>query len=798
MRKKEVCALATALVLVVVSGGAHAWVRSGMYDASTPAGPNWPLLEKPAWEVQNRNGIEEFRSGELNGPTGDQRLSWRVILGGEPSDAKADVRIPLSADNKVTSLLWEGCMVTFTKLGYSPADRYPQFYIRMAAGTLRIGYNNDTTGGGTRGWYCYGSPSNGTRTGGGVILFGTTYGLPVDHGIWHTLRVTTYTDGTWHVWLNDQSGAANELWGTLGPVQSTKMIRWGVPDGTNRTVRFVTRAFYWGQGEGEIDPIPGPSETYDIGGVSVSASGNSATVTWTTEPGKNMVVNKVYYGDKFHTINKAADAVWNTDHWEAQLNDLDWNTAYTFYCESTDDTGQEYDTPLHTFRTDSIVLPNIANPGFEAGTDIYPWVDVFAPGPGEDDTQRWGRVYSDIDMIMAGSNPGALLPASPNPNIGEPAAFSGFKTGGSPFREYGTIRQKVAVDVDKWYKAQVKFQGWGNIPYKPNDMIGRVGLDPNGDDAPGTLLGGVFTSDPDVWWGQAGAVAFSGQYKTASAMCQATSAEMSVFLQTEFNLANSGVRVAFDDATFQEVAAPQPSTCGGAKQVTDINDVAILPGVVVTARRVMWSSPNLDVIGNVEDADRAAGIRVVGTMADWDAGLDVGSEVDVMGPVTLNADGELEIRIRSITAVADPSGAVVGPVGVTNKSLGGGSFGMQAGVEGGTGMNNIGLLVTVCGKVTAVGPLDGNGDYGVFIDDGSNLVGGETGSTTTHAGIEVVIPFETGIATWSFVPGRTYVAVTGASSTKLWDPDVFPMPWNSVQKRAVRARFDSDVVYVIP
>jgi len=219
--------------------------------------------------------------------------------------------------------------------------------------------------------------------------------------------------------------------------------------------------------------------------------------------------------------------------------------------------------------------------------------------------------------------------------------------------------------------------------------------------------------------------------------------------------------------------------------------------VVVTARRVLWSLPNYPIIGYVEDANRAAGIPLSSGYADWDGSLDVGSEVDVTGKVTQNADGELEIQVSSITAAADPSGAVVKPVGMTNKSLGGGPFGLQAGVQYGVGLNNIGLLVTAWGKVTAWTIDANNNDCSVFIDDGSNLTAGETGSLVTHPGIEVAIPYELGVDPTTFVADRTYLAVTGNSSTKLWDPTQ-PPPWDSVQKRVVRVRYASDLVYVIP
>ena len=82
---------------------------------------------------------------------------------------------------------------------------------------------------------------------------------------------------------------------------------------------------------------------------------------------------------------------------------------------------------------------------------------------------------------------------------------------------------------------------------------------------------------------------------------------------------------------------------------------------------------------------------------------------------------------------------IVDPVGTSNKSLGGGVFGLQVGVTDGTGLNTIGLLVKTSGTVTSVGA------DGFTIDDGSDV------------DVKCVVP--TGIPSVD-----DYVAVTGVSS----------------------------------
>ncbi len=115
----------------------------------------------------------------------------------------------------------------------------------------------------------------------------------------------------------------------------------------------------------------------------------------------------------------------------------------------------------------------------------------------------------------------------------------------------------------------------------------------------------------------------------------------------------------------------------------------------------------------VEAPDRHQGIRVAAHL-DGAASLARDSVVDVSGVMGTTEDGERQIEAWNFGA---PAAAMrVRPLGMTNRSLGGTDFGLpplgQYGVAAGYGLNNIGLLVAVCGRVR-------NMLGAVMLDDGS-------------------------------------------------------------------------------
>ena len=173
----------------------------------------------------------------------------------------------------------------------------------------------------------------------------------------------------------------------------------------------------------------------------------------------------------------------------------------------------------------------------------------------------------------------------------------------------------------------------------------------------------------------------------------------------------------------------------------------------------------------VEQTDRSCGIRVVAS----GSGLAIGDTVNVSGRVTtLKPDSihgsERQITSPSVTWVS--SGAPLQPLGMNCEAVGGAVIPPNVpGVAGAVGINNIGLLVKIAGKVTLV-----LGNY-VYVDDGSNIadVPGRTGVMVESPTAPTVIPGNivsvTGIVAGSIPSGwtenRRYIKLRDAADLAL-------------------------------
>jgi len=138
----------------------------------------------------------------------------------------------------------------------------------------------------------------------------------------------------------------------------------------------------------------------------------------------------------------------------------------------------------------------------------------------------------------------------------------------------------------------------------------------------------------------------------------------------------------------------------------------------------------------IELDSRATGLRVERP----GHGIPAGSRVDVAGQLVTKASGERCL----LAGYAAPNGyAAVSPVALNNRAVGGSALGLQSGVAGACGVNNIGLLVRVWGRVKSLDTIN----RVMVIDDGS--------------GVDLKCAWSNGVV---IDPEWTHVTLTGISS----------------------------------
>ncbi|MCX6375702.1 MAG: hypothetical protein NTU88_06675 [Armatimonadetes bacterium] len=162
---------------------------------------------------------------------------------------------------------------------------------------------------------------------------------------------------------------------------------------------------------------------------------------------------------------------------------------------------------------------------------------------------------------------------------------------------------------------------------------------------------------------------------------------------------------------------PIAATIAEAKNLRD-DTVAILLDKVVSA----GFGDHFYICESKED--QVSGIRVNGDAPPEGSSVDLSAVLD-----TLN--GERVLTLPSVQPEDGPG--VPRPIFMSNKWVGGGELNtFTGGVTGGAGVNNLGLLIVLCGKVTQIG----NG-Y-LYVNDGSDLRDGTPTGEEENVGIRVI------------------------------------------------------------
>lgn len=266
------------------------------------------------------------------------------------------------------------------------------------------------------------------------------------------------------------------------------------------------------------------------------------------------------------------------------------------------------------------------------------------------------------------------------------------------------------------------------VTSSPNVLLTLNASDPMG------VLEMRIRSDNDVW----------GQwqpYQPSRAYTFASSAVGVKTLQVEYRDNLGNVSPAYSDSIY---LGPTNTRSIGSVRYMDLSGVSRLNGKVVTAifPDQQWFY--------VSEPDRSAGIRIRSQTLP----PSVGTVVDIVGH-TGTWMGEREIAALLFNSVG--TSTPLKPLGLNARSLGGSAFGSQPGIPGTTGLNNIGSLVRVWGRVTS------SSQWGLYLEDGSQQM-----DTPPNPGILVA----THVAGISQVRTGQYLQVTGISGAGELDGSV--------------------------
>ncbi|HPP74437.1 MAG TPA: carboxypeptidase regulatory-like domain-containing protein, partial [Armatimonadota bacterium] len=189
-------------------------------------------------------------------------------------------------------------------------------------------------------------------------------------------------------------------------------------------------------------------------------------------------------------------------------------------------------------------------------------------------------------------------------------------------------------------------------------------------------------------------------------------------------------------------------------EVAKISDLRQIPdgqSVIIRSRQIT-ALPGCGIPENtayIEELDRSSGIRIdLSELNNWSA--QTGDTVTITGFLATSQDGERFILATDMQQAAATDR--IKPVIMTNKAAGGSTIGLQSGVWDGwfvenpdgtreyksqeaAGLNPIGLLVKISGKVSQIDP---NGAY-FYIDDGARVDDGTYTGGDWNYGIRIAL-----------------------------------------------------------
>lgn len=234
------------------------------------------------------------------------------------------------------------------------------------------------------------------------------------------------------------------------------------------------------------------------------------------------------------------------------------------------------------------------------------------------------------------------------------------------------------------------------------------------------------------------------EWSNKRTLIQLSGTSLSGISLSSMSLMDGGGFPVLDDSPNSESTPPAPGSRDSLKWLPDGTRVHLRNRLTMSA----YSSKT-----SIEEPDRTNPIRVISD----NYSVVSGNLVDITGTLA-TLDGERIVQSDTgATTIVDSGCAMPRPVGMNNKAIGGGSVGQfTPAIGSSSGTNNTGMLATVWGKATIVGPMDKYSNFYSCIDDGSGLDSGD-GNT----GIRVYL--------FDWPAENDYVSVTGIVSSLITD-----------------------------
>jgi len=486
-----------------------------------------------------------------------------------------------------------------------------------------------------------------------------------------------------------------------------------------------------------------------IGTPSVTTTQTTATVTWTTDIPSSGLVN---YGLTSSYGSQAVDPNSNTTSHSVTISGLTALTTYHYRCVSANAYGSTQTSDL-TFTTSSTtpdVIVDNTDPGW---TNTSPNGNTWSVGSvAEVPKVGTNYLYRAGDGSLTESSITGKCRWTPNlPTAGVYDVYAFYQKGtnrnsAAPYKVY--YNGGVVTSVQDQSSSVANQGGWfligQNLPFAAGTAgyveLTTLSLDTRYVSADAVKW--VFKGGPDTTAPVMTSVTVD-KYTTSTTSLQASwaaSEPESSIIRYDYSVGTSpgmldvkgwtsagtatsatitGLNLTVGSIYYVSVRAVNswnqvslPMASSGVTVSRPVVSIAEAKGladgtpVCISLSGVSASFPTAFYI---QDASRASGIRV-----ESSAGPAPNDAVQVYG--RLGLVGGCERALLDCMVVPGAFGDPVEPLLMNLRWIGGESFGSYTpGITGGAGLNNVGLLVTVAGKVTALT------SDGFYLDDGSVL-----------------------------------------------------------------------------